>query len=630
MTARDKMVLSNLRHLSDLQVLKMRKTNLRDIDIDILADAVGIRVRSLDIRGNFLTDKSVRTLLNNCFLSSDDNDRLMDARGHSLPDLVVEDWPLGIIRPDPHLLDEFRGEDFNDLLVKRLTKGIVSRLPCEDLPQSGITHLYIADNHLTVESLSSLVKSERLHVLDAGVVNTAKVLARPRAVSLSSMGSKDREIALPGVEKLTPVLKAHASRNLTYLRMSHVVVTQKAPSLGKQPPSAAHELSSDNQKFELDATEPVFELAAEASNPRYELPGDSIHVVLSPAINEKPSLSFEEQSRAYVRRGSAFAPEAVNLDESEDDQTPVLTATGLGRMAQAINGINSPTDAEPIGLIAQKPLAINEVPELSITLIEEQRRALRSRMRERHGLLPGMLPNLRTLVLVGVPCYDDSYRVIDTLIHFIRDCAAETELADIQASLQPKILHLPGRTQSTQSGRLSEIFALRCIVLEMAPPNSSLRRETNFTPQASKFAHRTKSSTEDMDSEAFWSASTNDFSFFDKEEECGLPAKEPILHFPLSTLSEKMALSVNSLESESAPILQQSRNGENEVDVVKELSKFRRGRKAAYENAIKAGRKHAEGYWSGEVKIVRWQGGDGYRHGSVACYGNVYENGMYR
>ena len=61
--ARDNQVLANLRCMSNLQVLKLRQVNLRDQDVEILADAVKVCIRSLDVRGNLLTDSSFITLL---------------------------------------------------------------------------------------------------------------------------------------------------------------------------------------------------------------------------------------------------------------------------------------------------------------------------------------------------------------------------------------------------------------------------------------------------------------------------------------------------------------------------------------------------------------------------------------
>ena len=85
------------------------------------------------------------------------------------------------------------------------------------------------------------------------------------------------------------------------------------------------------------------------------------------------------------------------------------------------------------------------------------------------------------------------------------------------------------------------------------------------------------------------------------------------------------------------------------LDVVAELSKWRRERKAAYEQELVNHRRRAsstyksaasrlaetevyvEGYWSGEVKVVRHakkvQKGKLERQGNVDIYGNYFEGG---
>ncbi|KAL9639315.1 MAG: hypothetical protein Q9204_001149, partial [Flavoplaca sp. TL-2023a] len=63
-------------------------------------------------------------------------------------------------------------------------------------------------------------------------------------------------------------------------------------------------------------------------------------------------------------------------------------------------------------------------------------------------------------------------------------------------------------------------------------------------------------------------------------------------------------------------------------DVIQKLVQFRKDRKAAFEDAVKRGERTVEGYWPGEVKVVRWQGG---KTGMVDYYGNLFENGyIYR
>lgn len=251
-----------------------------------------------------------------------------------------------------------------------------------------------------------------------------------------------------------------------------------------------------------------------------------------------------------------------------------------------------------------------------------------------HGLLPSMLPHLRSLTLADVPCYDDSGQVISALIQFIRYCAFETEFAKLQVDLESKNwinaqYHYPKPTKQA----VQEIFALRRITLEISPPNVSspsslLLANSPLSPQTPKLAFRTLSSTEDADSEAFWAAQQKDFSFFNDEEECGLPSIEPGSHIPLSSTSEKMTLASLGAPSSTSQTAQQAANVESGQDVVQELIKFRKDRKVAYENALKLGQRTVEGYWPGEVRVVRTQAG---KNAIADYYGNHLEKGyIYR
>ena len=649
--ARDQNVLSNLKGMSNLQVLKLRNIHLRDEDVEILADAIDIRVRSLDLRGNHLTDRSVRTLLNFCFQANTGANGQASSRETVLSTALIEDWPVGIVQPGPAVLDEFRDESFDEHFVRRLTKGLVSRLPFEDLHHSGITHLYIADNHLTVEGLSSLVKSKNLHVLDAGAVDSGRVLLRPRSHSSTSPPRfKDHLVTLPGMEKLTPVLETYGSSNITYLRLNHALVTRATPIKKENGSPTACELSAEESVHEvdaagvneMDAAAPLYELPTDEAAPRYELPGDSMHIYLSPAKGEKPSLSLSRKPSG-VNRGGVFAPETINNEEVTEELlgegSLVLTSTGLGPIAQAINGVNGSPCLQDGNADADGADAATSSNEMSLALIHERRQELRARYKDKpHGLSPGMLPKLRTLILTDVPCYDHDHHVVDTLIEFIRDCASEAELASLQVDLAPESLQTSKQPRRKQRRKDAlEIFALQRIVLEMAPPSSpgtTSNLDTHpspFTPPPLKLVNRTKSSTEDADSEALWDAqeSNQDFSFFGDDGECGVYATDSSIQVAIS--SEKMAAPTNTQSPAGLPNSHpKSTVLEAGADVIRELAKFRRERKTAFEDATKWGAKHVDGYWPGEVKVVRWTGRDDRRRGTVDFYGNYFDKGVYR
>ena len=637
LAARDRNILWKLGNLPLLQVLKLRSVHLRDEDVSILAEAIGVKVRSLDVQGNHLTDHSVRSLLASCFQPDDDTNGSSGGRPRAISNLTLDDWPSGFARPDPAVLDEFRDESYDERFVRRLTSGVVSRLPYEDMPHSGITHLYIANNNLTVEGVAALIRSKRLHVLDVGSVNESLHATLSEAYPSPSTFDP-RRIVLPGVEKLTPVLDKCA-QNMTSLRIHHAVITEDTPPKQESPPLATSELSAgeteyspnesepielDAALYELDATPPLYELEVRGPQPRYELPGDSTHFYISPPIGDKPTLN-EEESLPEARRGSIFAPEPLDPGESDEDIAPVFTATGLGSIAQGVNGVNAPSQAMS-EISSDHTDTGKESAELRSALIEKQRQEFRSsRLAKPHGLIPGILPNLRSLTLTNVPCFDSTGRVLDALIRFIGDCASEAEFANLQARLEVDPMRKSGQRPSNRNHHTTrDVFALRHVTLEMAPAASPIAPKST-----SKLVNRTKSSTEDADSEALWSAAENDFTFFDKDEECGLPSIDTEKYIPNSALSGEDMMPADDLLDDRSPTPKKtkSNNKSTPVDVVQELAKFRKERKGAYESAVTRGVLHVEGHWPGEVKVVRGH----HAGGKLDYYGNHFEKGgVYR
>ncbi len=665
LAARDSIVLAKMGTLPQLQVLKLRNVHLRDEGMASLANAIGIRVRSLDVSENELTDQSIRTLLGSCFDAVQQGaNGSSNTRHRSASNMPVEDWPAGFVRPDPAVLDEFRDESYDERFVRRLTSKVVSRLPFEDLPQSGITHLYISNNQVSVEGLAALIRSEKLHVLDAAAINTVKAIDRPFANSISSSvtGNNDH-LNVPGLEKLTPVL-IRCGQSMTSLRIDFSLVTTKAPILEDKPPLAVCELptvghqqpqelaASTHQIAELNNTEPpTYELDSVEIVPAYELPAEPLE--LSSRITPlKSKLSVPEPEQRETRRGSAFSPEVVEHQDGVvvDEPSPVLTATGLSSMAQATNGMTGSAPSFTTHTNASIASLPTGDPNLSLALIEKQRKDLHTEQEKSpFGLKPYMLPKLRTITLTDVPCYEAHHTAVDALIAFINSCASEANLALDEARLKPatfrKANQLDSRKDHHQKAR--EIFPLQRIVLEMAPTEAQHVTRA-FSPQTSRSAksiHRTLSSTEDADSEALWSASENDFTFFDNQEECGLPASETgtFTHMPLSALPEKIAVSADEPAGSSIPPPTQrqpySRHtrkhnqlGEEggPTNVVAELAAFRKERKVAFENAAARGIRHVEGYWSGEVKVVREHKLGPSIGGRLDYYGNYFERGVYR
>ncbi|KAL9131898.1 MAG: hypothetical protein Q9217_000258 [Psora testacea] len=620
LAARDGAVISKLLNLPLLQTLKLRGVHLRDEDLRVTAQAVGIRLRSLDVRDNNLTDQSIRALLSCCFIPEAPSSSIYShERSHSSLSIAVEDWPTGFPPPDPTVFDEFQDELYDERLVRRLTSNLVSRLPFEDLPHSGITHLRVSENNLSVEGIAALIRSKQLCVLDVGSVSVHELLRRaPSRSSSISRALHDRHIRRPGVQELAPLL-GHCAQGLTSLRIDHTLVTEEVPLQDDRSPSVFGDLDINEGNseleepvppiYELDGSQPrLYEFDSQKVEPKYSLTGDVNHCAHQ-HIRQKPQAS--DSIELGRRRGSFVAPGAIqgsSEGDGDDGDQPVLSWTGPSPSAQGINGINGITNLLDSFTDTSERNPTHCDVGMSVAYIAKQRNALRMRQSSNaRGLTPGMLPKLRSLVLTEVPCYEKSRKVIDALILFVKDCAAEAQLAFLQARLAPRT----GRVRTLDHRYTTRaIFALQRIVLEMAPdePLNATSTLSSHLVKPSKFVNRTKSSTEDADSEALWTASENDFTFFDADKECGLPAAEGTTCGPYSTMSEGITVSKGNSDNGHRGIPQQLNHKGPAIDVVKELADFRRERKNAYENALKRGLKHVDGYWPGEVKIVRGQG----------------------
>ena len=778
--ARDASVLAALSNLYDLQVLKLRGVGLRDMEAEVLANSIGTRVRLLDVSENYLTDMAVRSLLQACFLPPERHPHANHPHSRQ-----VEDWPVGIAPgPDFLSLDTLRSEQLDQELLKQLMNPLTGRLAFEDIPHQGLTHLYITDNNLSVEGLSSLLKTTRLHVLDGGTVDTIKTIAR--TISLSSPTGYRDEISFPGAEKLIPILSTHASNNLTYLRLDHAVVTQRlhsrdAPSpissegVLPTPITSAAELPPEERiVFEAPASvhysvempserEPIYELPADSAFPKYELPGDCIHFALSPPVGEAPipSRTASQERLKAVKGGGAFAPEVVVSgnghlnDEDSCDEEVILNASGTGRTAgkppTASDGTLSntveisPDSAHPATatsvppskralpstlriarmeiLLRKRPMGISA----KAVLGNSNYSALTMQGQQIPEFHPSALPHLRALVLTNVPAsVPQSSPVFPALRKLISACADEAQLALLRAKTNYSLP--PGRSrQAAEEHHARSLFALSLIVLEIAP--FQLEAKTNLARLGTvkgwqHLGQRTamsKSSTGDPDSETFWSAAENDFSFFGEEgeeqDECGIYQHDPDKYFPTANVNDKIFVSPQDLISganqmpssphgsfrslengatlmRSPTVLQSPRHlplGRNRrsssstsgrdresimaemggsiptsnpaakpqtptkpdepmLDVVAELAKFRREKKAEYEAAMLqwriANNPHSaangadakdavtedkdvpfiEGHWKGEIKVVRNAAPKG-RTGVVDVYGNYFEKG---
>jgi hypothetical protein len=175
----------------------------------------------------------------------------------------------------------------------------------------------------------------------------------------------------------------------------------------------------------------------------------------------------------------------------------------------------------------------------------------------------------------------------------MQECAEEEEIAKLEEleELERRVVQDPGHKPSMGCG----ISKLQRLVLEMTsapdpvePPRSPKSKRNSFT----------KSSTEDADSESFMEASETDFSFFG-EDDGGLLVSEGRIDTP-RRIDDGMI--VNGF-------LCSPTNTGHSMDVVSELSGFRREKRAKHEAAVKYARSQIEsallGHWIGEVKVVK-------------------------
>ncbi|OJJ59374.1 hypothetical protein ASPSYDRAFT_150388 [Aspergillus sydowii CBS 593.65] len=615
-SAKDQTVLSTLSQLEHLQVLKLRGIGLKDIDAAYLANAIGHRVRLLDLRGNKLTDMALQSLLQACFLPP----------GHAAYTRASK-----LLR-SPVVDEKFR---------KALTSPLTGRSWVEDLPSAGITHLYLADNQFTVDGVASLLTTGRLHVLDVGTVDTEKHLNE-------SLISAEQRV-YPGSEKLIPILGTVAKDNLTYLRAHHPICTSIAPH-GRSPPAedllpelsagdgtaGFNELDSSTAEIhELPAdTTPVFELSGSSPRPKSPItPRDDV-VASFREFQEDPGLQIDE------RRRSAIAPEVL-YGPNETDGT---TSPSVGFSALSTSPI--PLCNSPISMEDSRGRKIQEL------LAKRPKSQPRRNGRQSYVdyLHPFQVPHLEVLVLTDVPSHVPADSpILESLMQFIIACSNEALLATLQAGSDYSLPPGQDRAKAEQE-RARSLFGLRQLVLEITPITKSLNNFNSSTwKSVSAQIGNQKSTTGDWDLERLWSAASDDFSFFG-EPECGVPKGKNQPGFRTSNPSFTPA---------PAPI----------VDLASELAAFRRRKKSEYEQTIRQASQrrntvealspqsyhsagsarglspspsarasspvlgsrlsiahHVEGHWKGEIKIVRNATPKG-RSGMVDMYGNYFEKG---
>ncbi|RAL09516.1 leucine rich repeat domain protein [Aspergillus homomorphus CBS 101889] len=648
--ARDRLVLSALSQLERLQVLKLRGIGLKDNDAEFLANAISYRVRFLDLRNNHLTDMAVRSLLQACFrptthVTAEDGPRRSGTWGSLDGSQLMPALSLQKFLSCPMLDEQY---------MIALTQPLTGRSWVEDLTQVGITHLYIADNPISVEGAASLLASSRLHALDVGTVDTADSINRQHSLA----SSHENPGQLPGAEKLIPVLGSNATNNLTYLRAHHALCTAEAPAKEATSPDALlAELPAESADCEplipeLDPTNEIHELPSE-SGPIYELPATPVSQPSSSSSraaehNPGPTI-YEDEPLPEQRRGSIFAPEVVGamrqlngdeLSHSELTTSPFRLPHGL-----SISSISSITDSvvDTMGsaTLCSSPVALDDPRAQKVQeLLSKRPKGLPRRNSRRCHYCPYLHPShvshLEQLVLTDVPSHVPANSpILASLIRFITACSNETLLATLQARSDYSLPPGQARLQAEQE-RARSLFALRRIVLEITPtpPHQGRAKLTPWKPTSYQTG-APKSSTGDRDLENLWSAADDDFSFFG-EEECGVPDGYSGKYFPMAVLNEKVSLmpedddikpsghpeanaasspiflnsgwplspqgrsrttSLGSTPATTSRIDSATGNPQPEVpmvDLVAELAAFRRAKKMEYEDGVRRGRRRGD------------------------------------
>lgn len=590
-------VLSSLKDLISLQVLKLSGIQLRDSDFDVVAKSVGNRVRSMDVRNNLLSDSSVRMIASRCFKLSPVQS---SSEAGTVPGADSWSW-ISPLYPEEDTLQEYQGEQLDAHLHHRLVSDFAHRLAIEDDMEPGITHLYISGNRVTAEGVSGLLRSQRLRVLDVG--NVATSLALNTADS-----SRVENVALPGAEKIVQTLRLPVSHSLTYLRVHHAVVTTDMVPLGSicAPPELVGDLPCYKLEIsdELDSTQ-LAELPARRTFPA-ELPG-----VPEP---ERGLRRLAVTDEVVPRRRSAFAPEVLEVEE------PLPNDTGSG-----LSGRRSPVITTAANGVSTSSAPSTRPRTFSQVLEEREARTRFQRIRSTF-LVPSMLPTLRTLVLSDIPESVGTSHIPDRLKEFIKLCGREHTLACEEASLSYECP--PGRSKrSFERSYVGSVFALKRLTLEMT---SLASQTTGRSPQSWRDGTTSKSLTEDADSEALWSAAQDDFSFFD-EEECGQPAGK---HWALSCASDSIPVTdcdQPTHQGVDEPFGERPEQADPpQIYVISELSKFRRDRKQAVEAFRSNGgyERRVDGYWDGELQVIRPQQDDGLNKSASDYYGNTHEQGF--
>jgi len=266
-----------------LEVLKLRNIGLGDAGLIKLATGLGIRVWSLDLRQNLLTDTAVLILLKFCFLR---------------PDFAS---PPSSHKDQMDYINGLGPEDNESSVLHRLAGSPKSG--CLRRYWTGLTHLYISDNtNITIRSLCPLIKAWRLIALDWG-----KLKSLPEY----PLALQDFAAARLLLDTLEAEMKAGA--RLHYLRVDHLLVTREYAAL-----DAGIHLQSTMDHWP-GWSEDVTQGTLFCEN---KLPGLGLHTLV---LTDLPSRS----ARGWLTKGLlAFLYKCASEERANADDPQVIDVAG--------------------------------------------------------------------------------------------------------------------------------------------------------------------------------------------------------------------------------------------------------------------------------------------------------------
>jgi hypothetical protein len=597
-------VLASLAYLPALHILKLQQLGLSDDDLLILIRAVGRNLRSLDIRRNRITDRGIQAIILNCIRTD-----TQQSAGFRSPD-----------RPDGKVQRILDSDSQDEFIRTQLTTGFAPCLGVEGAAGQGVTHVYVSRNNISSTAASELIRCRQLRVLDLGELTAESLQKPPFQNEIYPLMT-----SLSQAKMLISVIERYGEK-LAYLRVNHAVVTeiqtlQEARAIEMQDNSAS--VHAQNVS-ELDNNEHnVYEMPDDHRN---ELQGDLPAYAELEGSPVQPSFTTVKAQPPQIQINKPYAG-ATSTADPVSAMSPAMDATG--GLSSPISPLlvsqgHRPEDEQDTmnGHLSVPIVVLTPTPGLEVDfsttdaslsqLIQPHRRTysgvlseyearLGYRQSQDHALLPSTLGQLRTLVLTSVPSRSNTPATAQRIIDFIKGCAEEEHWAVLRASVGYQLPPGPDR-RSAERQYARSLFPFRKLVLEMAP---ELQEAGSLGGPWHRPANQRQmlSSTLDADCEAYLNAAKDDFSFFGSEE-CGQPDTEGLAPIPMAAFREKMTLDYSGQQQET--------NGVGKAvvqpmfDVLAEVSRFRKAKKAEYETVVAAGTAdHVDGHWNGVIEVVR-------------------------